>query len=436
MKNKLLILFFVSILPAKEILDSIHNEWWKTLNDSSLIFIVNNTVQENKTLQSLRSKIKQMDAQSKVVRSQLLPSIYANGIYSNGDLNGYAGVPSQKLPDYSTMSSLTLDGQYRLDSWGQSMQQYKGAKYLTQATIEDYKNNELEITTKVVGLYLDAIYTKKQIDILNKQKETSQKLLELTKNRYTSGVGKGLSYLQQKQQLITIEASIEPAILQYKNSLEYLSAFSYLPVDTLKSLISSSLPTLSEDDSLVLAIDKRPDIKSAELRELSAEANLKKTKLVTVPVIAINGSIGYDYGDPGTADWEKKWAVGAKLTMPIFTGGAIVSGLREAKAQKSSATETKEQIINTAKAELQNSITEEQSFENQLKAFTDQYEITKQVYEEAVREYSNGFATYLDVLTAISTLQNTEITVLKTKRNLLQSKLKVIKATGANIVHK
>ena len=438
MRNKILILsiFLISIVWSKDNSNSKYeNLWWRDFSDSTLNKIIDSTITNNKQLESVRKKSEQARAQSKIIRSQLMPIISANGRWNTTDINGYSmgGAPGTPLPNQINSGSVTLDAQYKLDSWGEELQQYRSAKLQALAAEANFNDLELNTIIKVTTLYLDVIFTKNQLEILGVQKKTAQDLLKITESLYKTGQSSGLILLQQQQQLASVEASIPPAELQYQNSLEYLAAVSFMEVNTLKSSIVGNLPDLKEIDTSLLSINNRPDIIAAQLNEKSAKANFSKTKLVLIPTVSVNGSVGYDYSDPGTSQWEDKWQVGAQVSVPLFTGGAIASGFVEGRSNYQSAKASNEQVNSDAKAQLQNAITEENSYRAQVEAYSKQFKSASSLYNESLKRYRLGETSFLDVLAAINTKQMTEITLLRSRRNLIKARLNIIKAAGGNI---
>lgn len=426
MKSRVLFLLLSVALFAQEA-NSL--KWWKHFGDTTLVGVVDYGIANNKNLQASKKRTDQAMEQAKLNRSLLFPNLYANGRWNGGDLNG-STMPGANDKDMMNSASVSLDARYNISSLGEEMQQYKVAQRAFEAQAQDHLDAELRSSIQIVKLYFDAVYSKGQIAILAEQKATAEQLLKLTQMRYSKGQTSGLALLQQKQQLASVEASIPPAQLQYQNSVEYLAAITFLSIDTLYSLIPDTLPVLEETIESDFTIEHRPDLAAAQLRTESAKAAFNKAKLTLVPDVAITGSAGWDYGDPGSAQWENMWNVGAQISMPIFTGGAIVSGYREGRNGYDAAVASKEQAWSDAEAQLTNSLTEERSYRAQVNAYSTQFEASQAVYDESLRQYRNGLVEYIEVLASINALQQSEIILLGSTRNLLQARLNIVLAIG------
>ncbi len=428
MKNKLFTLLF-SIAVASSAIESQSLSWVTQFDDLTLTKIVNHGIDNNRNLQASQKRTEQVFQQAKLNRSLLFPNLYAKGRWNGGDLNG-TSQPGTTDTDMMKTAAVSLDARYNVSSLGEEMQQYKAVLNNYKAQMQDHKDAQLRTSIQVIKLYFDAIYTGSQVKILEKQKQTAETLLQLTQKRYNLGQSSGLALLQQKQQVASIKASIPPAKLQHSNSMQFLSATTFLSVDSLQALLPDTLPFLHKDIDSTVTIEKRPDLVAVALREESAKASFAKAKLTLIPDLSISGSAGWDYGDPGTAEWEKMWNIGATISVPIFTGGAVVAGYKEGRDGYEAAVALKEQAWADAQAQLTNSLTEEHSYREQVSAYNAQLEASQAVYDESIRQYRNGIVQYIEVLTSINALQQTEIIQLQSTRNLLHARLNIIQSIG------
>ncbi len=407
---------------------SAESNWWNQFGDSGIDSLVEIGLKQNKSVVASKERLNQTEEQAKLYRSQVLPSIYGNGRVGRSDLNG-STIPTKA--DYMSTGAVSLDARYVVSSLGKEAQAYRSANFLAKSKEEEHRQIELAQSIKITKLALDASFAKTQIHILEEQKKSSDQLLELVKLRYERGERTGLAFLQQKQQAATASASLAPAKLQYQSIVNQLAATTSLSVDQIEPMIPDSLPELAPAQGF--SVENRPDIAAAEYREKSAKAAFSKAKLTTLPTVAITGSAGYDYADPGTAEWEKMWSVGASVQVPLFTGGATAAGYREGRAGYYAASAALDQNRVDAQAELDNAIAEEESYRIQCESYTIQYDASKAVYEESLRQYRNGLVEYLEVLNAVSSLQRTEITLLQSKRNLISARLNTISASGGSV---
>ncbi len=428
MRNKLLLsLLLLSIsLSAQE---NETQQWWNLFEDETLTEIIDSGVINNQTIQASRAQVDRSHQVMKLNKSQLFPTLYGNGRWNNS-ATAQRDADYPTFDDKSVTASLTLDARYSVSSLGKEMQAYRAARQSFYAQEEDHKSIVLQSSTQMAQLYFDAVFAKGQLRILQKQKENAEQLLELTRKRYEVGQSSGLALLQQRQQLASVEATVPPAELQFQNSIEYLAAATFISSEKLSSLVPDSLPELDEIVEQSYSIDHRSDLASSEFREAAARAFFAKAKLTALPTLAITGSTGFNYNDVYSKEWNDTWSIGASISIPIITGGAISSGYKEGRAGYRTAVANSSQSWQNAHAELTNALTAERSYRDQYNAFLNQYESSEAVYNESIRQYRNGLVQYIEVLSSINMLQQSEITVLRSSNQLLKARLNTIKAVG------
>lgn len=430
----LLILIKVAFLNATQI--SIDN-WWEQFNDSAMNQIISHGMKENRSLMASAARVEQSDEYTKIIRSQLLPSLYGNLRVSKSSVD-------EEFPNFDsgfTTASVSLDARYKLDSWGEELQQWRSIKLSGKAKEIDHQNTEMKISINMVSLYFDVIYAKNQKKILLKQLKNAEDLLTLAKSRYEKGISSGFVLLQQKQQLASVNAMIPPADMQLRNTIQFLSAMTFIPAEKLESLLPDDFPSIPKYDGNENDINDRYDILAAKLREESAKAAFTKTKLSIVPSIDLTGSIGFGYTDPSpmipgdTGGWSDNWTLGASISLPIYTGGAIMAGLKESRAAYRAAIAATEQIEKDAIRIVKNAYVTENSYRDQMKAFENQQNASEELYLEALNQYKLGLISYSDVLISLNSFQQSQITFLGSIKNLLNARLSVIEATSGKKGH-
>jgi len=428
MRSKLLFTLFLigSTLSAQE---SDGHQWWNLFEDATLVEIIDSGIANNQTIQASREQVDRTYQISKLNKSLLFPSLYANG-RRTGSGSALKDSSYQTFEERTNTGALTLDARYSVSSLGKEMQQYQAAKQAFYAQEEDHKNAVLMSSTQMAQLYFDAVFAKGQLRVLNQQKETAEQLLDLTRMRYERGQSTGLALLQQRQQLASVEATIPPAELQFQNSVEYLAAITFFPIEELKMMIPDSLPQLTEAIDSTFTIEHRPDLAAAKFREEAARASFAKAKLTAAPEVSLTGSTGFGYNSMLSRDLTNTWSMGASISVPIFTGGAVAAGYREGRAGYQAAVSTSNQARQNAQAELTNALTAERSYRTQYDAFVNQYESSEAVYNESIRQYRNGLVQYIEVLASINMLQQSEITMLRSVHQLLRARLNIITAVG------
>ena len=150
------------------------------------------------------------------------------------------------------------------------------------------------------------------------------------------------------------------------------------------------------------------------------------------PVLNINASGAFtNSGGLGIVN-PGKWlltAVGS-LTQPIFQNGKLVAGLKVAKAQYEQAFNTWQNAVLTAGSEVSNALVQYNSAEEKSKIQAKQIEVLKKNVEDTKELMASAGSTYLEVITAQSSLLNTELSKVADDFSKMQAVVNLYSALG------
>lgn len=150
------------------------------------------------------------------------------------------------------------------------------------------------------------------------------------------------------------------------------------------------------------------------------------------PVLNINASGAFtNSGGMGIVN-PGKWlltAVGS-LTQPIFQKGKLVAGLKVAKAQYEQAFNTWQNAVLTAGSEVSNALVQYNSAEEKSKVEAKQIEVLKKNVDDTKELMASAGSTYLEVITAQSSLLNAELSKVADDFSKMQAVVNLYSALG------
>lgn len=155
-------------------------------------------------------------------------------------------------------------------------------------------------------------------------------------------------------------------------------------------LVAAKAPAAEPDFSAIA--NTLPTHRQFEADRRVAEAGISRSRAGFFPTLGLNGSVAKT-GDKFPLDTDR-WSVGVTLTIPVFSGGSTFFDLQSSISERNRAE------ANLRKADLQNSVTLEQSYLD-LKTSVER----AIVQEESVRaaemrseiargKYTNGLQTF------------------------------------------
>jgi len=168
------------------------------------------------------------------------------------------------------------------------------------------------------------------------------------------------------------------------------------PKDIPKRL--GSLPTYLD------RVEKRPDVLAGRKRVEAVRENIAIAKGGRWPSADLTASA---YPVRSGSLKEVRWDAGISLTLPLFTGGAISSRIREAESQLRQAELALQRIRRLDAADIRNAYRLLQASLEQAAALEEASELSRKNYQLILRDYNLGLSDNLDVLQALATDQET-----------------------------
>ena len=196
------------------------------------------------------------------------------------------------------------------------------------------------------------------------------------------------------------------------------------------------------------AIDNNPSLNAAQEQLASAEANVATARAGHLPTVYLNGSYG-DSKTTGTRDFDdtapngaaisntndidsqsRGPSVGITLNVPIFSGGATSSRVRQAIANRDATADVVEQqrraLERNTRAAYQSLVAGISEVEARRSALTS----ARSAFEASQVGLEVGTRTVLDVLNNQQNLFNAQRAYAEARYNFLQARLNLEQAAG------
>ncbi len=407
--------------PAAPADAAARGSWWSVFNDPALDTLEQRVETSNAQLAIAVAQYDEASALYGQARAGLFPTLSATGFASrtddprNGHLNN---------------NSLGLAADYEVDLWGRVRNLVAAGKAEAQASAADLANTRLSLQTLLAETYFNLRGADAQIALLQQTSDDYQKAFDLTNDRFKGGASAAADVGRAKAQLETTLAQLQQsrasrALLEHALAVlvgESASTFRVASVTT-----QVDVPHIPVDAPSQL-LQRRPDIAAAERLVYAANAQIGVAKAAFFPDVTL-GLTGGNEEYVGTTG--PYWAIGpAAFNLPIFDGGARIAGLKDARASFEAAAAQYRQTVLVA---FQN-VEDELALSNQL-AIAQQHEdeASKAAAETdrlSMIQYTEGAASYLDVVTAQTTALQAQSAALTIHTQRLVAGVDLIRALG------
>ncbi len=212
----------------------------------------------------------------------------------------------------------------------------------------------------------------------------------------------------RKTEVLSVEAAVAGLRAQadglrgqIKVARETLSFLTGLPADLILRESEPELETRipSGVENWVARVARRPDVAAAEQTLEAANEAHSIAFGAHLPSLDLNGN--YYLARPGLLN-NSRWDAKLLLTLPIFSGGAIQSRVREAASQMRQSEFTLGLTRRRAATEIRQAFATWESDSAQVKSLETAAKLSESDHESRVREYRFGQVTNLDVLQAMT----------------------------------
>ncbi|MBD3290904.1 efflux transporter outer membrane subunit [candidate division KSB1 bacterium] len=402
------------------------DEWWTAFGDTALDRLVGQALQSNFSLESAWQRFREAQAIADREAAGLFPNIAS---FFDGEV---------RRPEFRNTQQfqLGLTADYELDLWGRIRASIDAEQFRASATLADYLAAALSLSAEIVRTWYRVIEARNQLWLVEQQIETNEKVLQSLKTRFGSGQIRGVDILRQqelleatREQKIVAESRI--AVVQHQLAV-LLGRSPWEEIDSARVRLPQ-LPLLPETGVPMELVRRRPDVQSA-FRELkAADSDLAAAISNQYPRLTLSASVS-TYSENASnlfEEWARSFT--GSLLAPLFYGGRLSAEVDRTEAVKNQLLYEYGQTILTAFQEVEDALILEQKQVERIRSLEQQLGFARQTYEQLRIEYFNGFADYLDVLTALTDQQQLQRDVLAAHLTLLEYRIALYRALAGGI---
>ena len=421
-------------VPAGTAADVVNTAWWKRFQDPDLDALIKQAIDANMDLLQATASVKQFEAKLDIASGARYPqATYNIGAerrhYSTAHPTalGILNEPTQN--DFGV--GIGID--WEPDIWGKLTRADQAA--LADLLSSEYARHAVMLTvvTNVATSYFQLLALDDQLRLAKQTLRNRGAALNLTENRYKGGSSSKMAVLQARSAVDEVWVAIpdlERQIAALEDAMSILVGRN--PGKVIRHLDNEpALPPVPGGvPSDVLS--RRPDVLAAEQQLIAANARIGVAKAALFPSISLTGLLGVASNALDTlSDGDATEAsIGLGLLGPIFAGGRLKAGVREAEASEQELLVKYRQAVLTALSDVDDALTFNvkaneiaRRGEQQVATLSDRLHLSQ------VR-YDGGQADYLEVLTAERDLYNAQSQQVNRHRDTYLALVSVYGAMG------
>lgn len=401
--------------------------WEEVFTDPILQGYINTALKENKDIDNAVQNVKIARAQLKGAKLSYFPAVSLN---PNG---GSAKYGNGRMDTWTY--SIPMNISWEVDIFGKILNRKRGAK-VTVEQMEDYLQAvNSQVVCGVASCYYSLMLLHQQLELAERTSLIWKDQVESMRLMKEAGMVNEAAVVQSEANYWSIMASI-PDIQESIHSLENtmsLMLHTYPQHWEISNDIDFELPVEIANGVHVSYLAARPDIRAAERSLASAYYATNSARAAFYPGLTISATGGFTNLLGSMVTNPGKWflQLAGSLAAPLFSRGTNIANLDVAKANQVIAMNNFESSVLSASSDVSNALAsynynheKREYLMNQIDDLEKSVEYTQELLTLDPK------TTYLEVLTARSSLLNAQLSSLAAWHSKVTAMINLYQAVG------
>jgi multidrug efflux system outer membrane protein len=428
--------------------------WQDFFPDPALRGLIGFSLANNQNLRVSVLDVLQAQAQYRVDRASLLPTVDATGQFeaarTPADLGASGqGASGQGASGQGASGSALNFREYSLgvgavsweiDLFGKIRSQATAAQETYLSDADTALSSRISLIAEVSSEYYTWLADRESLQISQDTAKAQGNSVRLTQLEAANGIGTALDVAQAETNLYTAQANTALYARQVAQDMDELVLLAGAP---LPNALLTQMNTVSNLDATPALpqlpaglpsdlLERRPDVRAAEHTLRSANANIGAARAAFFPSISLTANGGT--ASPGLSrlfsGGQGSFLFEPSISIPIFTAGANIANLDIAKVEKNIEIANYEAAIQSAFHDVSDALNARGTYVAQLQAEQNLVDADNRYYTLANMRFRAGVDNYLNVLVAENALLSARLTLVSVKLAARQNNITLYKSLG------
>jgi len=420
--------------PAAPSDGMLRGKWWEVYNDQQLNQLEERIATNNFSLKQAMENYLAARDQVIATRANLYPTLSAAPSISHAQNSR-----NRPLVTSSTKSSyndLVLAGQaaWEPDFWGRVRRSVEAARTTAQADAADVANIDLLLHAELAADYFQLRGLDSDIALLKRTVTDLEQQLDLTQRRLNGGVATSVDVAQAQTQLETFRAQLVDlgvARAQVEHAIGTIDTYDLSQFSIPFSPLDLPLPKVPTGVPSQL-LERRPDIATQERLAAAANERIGIAISAYYPTISLNGAGGFESTHGGT--WiqgpSALWTLGASATELLFDAGQRHALTDQSRHQYEAQSAAYKNAIYAAFQDVEDNLSQLRILDQENAVEARAVASAQHSLDLSEQRYKGGVTTYLEVLTAETTLISNQRTLTDLQARQFGASVQLIRALG------
>lgn len=419
----------------------IPSKWWTVYKDKKLDMLIETAISNNPSLDIYMARIKSAESLIQQSSSIKLPNLelFTNANYERTSPTTKEGIARGNKALEAPGFHIGVKTSWELDLWGRINNLTNIEKENLSMAIIDKEAMVLSISTEVAIIYWKLCAAEIDYKKIKSIYALNLEAIKVISSQHLRGFVNELDVANANIERLAIEVDLEEANRRYiileQALAELLGVTSSEQSIQRDILIGNNLPTPPQIEPGLPAtvLSRRPDLTISSHNIKKYAFNISVAEADLYPNIRLVGDFGFASQSLTNLlrSNSGQFSVGPlQITLPFFDGGLRQAKLRQANAEYDETIALHKVLLLKAMREVDDNLADISSLNRQITLYKEALNVAKKAEKIAVSRYEKGFINYLSVIDAKKISISTERKLIKSKENLLNSSILLIKSLG------
>ena len=412
--------------PASDATPEIPVQWWSLYRDPVLDDLIRQGLERNADVRLAVARVEEAEAALREARATVFFPL----------VNGNAGATRSRTLQFGTANTFTLglSTSFEVDLWGRLRRAERSVQDQLLATRYGRDTVRLTLAATIARTYFAARSLDSQLVASEEILRAANESLGLAKKRSDAGVASALD-VYQATSLATASAAQAKEIARQRAAIVHqlgtLTGHMDIAVAT-KDIASLPVPPLPPAGLPSLLLERRPDVRQAEMQLAAATERIGVAKAAQLPTLSLTGSLGFQSGDLDTLlkPGSHVWSLGGGLVGPILDGGRYRARTAQAEAQARQAQAQYQRAVENAFRDVSDALSNVRFAADSESDLVARLDAARNALRLAQRRYEQGYSAYLEVLDAQRTLNDAQLAFIRNRQAYLSYTVDLMNSLG------
>jgi NodT family efflux transporter outer membrane factor (OMF) lipoprotein len=410
--------------------------WWKSFGDPTLDDLMARAIQGSLSVQQAQARILQARATLGSAKADQWPSVNGTASLTRSKDSANA-LTTGASAAATTLYQAGFDASWELDLFGGKRQAREAAQARLEASVEDLRDVVLTLLGDVATNYITLRSNQALLEITQQSAESQRQTAEVTEERYRLGLISYLDVAQAKAQLSSTTSGIPTLQASIKQSIHRLGILLGQEPNALMGELSQATALPSSQSAIAPGLpsellSRRPDLRKAEYDLAAAMADVGVAKADLYPKFDLTLGLGLqslNTSNFATAS-SRYWSVIPGLSLPIFNRGQVKAVVAQKQAVYNEKLAAFRASYHTALEDVENALSSYYAEQGRRQSLEESLRHNQEALNLAQERYHRGLTSFLDVLTAQTSLHTAQSSLSQSDAQLLTDLVSLYKALG------